>query len=350
MGIQSGVAVLNRPSRPMTLPRRQVHLPPPRDVGRVAERAHHRDAGALLRVGERVADDGHLDLEHGGAHRRPEQPAEALVAGVRHQRHAADHELRACRVDQDRAVGAVEGEQVVGTWTLAVLDLRLGDGRAVVDVPERGGLGAVGLPATEVAQEGELAGPAADVVDRRVEQRPVERQTEAPERLLEHGLVGGGQLVAQLDEVGPRDRDFLMTARCVAAVWRLEVGVVVLGRVAAHAEVVLHAPLGGEPVVVPADRVVDDLAAHPLVADDAVGVGVAEDVAHVDRARHRGWWSVDHEHAGAVANVERVSVEPVDTVGLPALGPARLDAIQRRFVRDPRHQSNATSDGFEPCR
>ena len=233
---------------------------------------------------------------------------------------------------------------MVGARALAVLDLRLGDGRAVVDVPERGGFGAVGLAAAQVAQEGELAGPAADVVDRRVEQRPVERQAEAPERLLEHGLVLGGQLVAQLDEVRPGDRDFLVTARRVAAERRLEGRVVVLGRVAAHAEVVLHAPLGGEPVVVPADRVVDDLAAHPLVADDAVGVGVAEDVAHVDRAGHRGRRGVDDEHLGAVAPVERGPVEPIDAVGLPALGPARLDAVERRFVRDPRHRSNATSE------
>ena len=110
---------------------------------------------------------------------------------------------------------------MVGAGTLAVLDLGLGDGRAVVDVPERRGLGAVGLAASEVAQERELAGAPADVVDRRVEQRPVVREPEAPEQLLEHRLVGGGQLVAELDEVGPRDRDFLVTVRRVAAVRRL---------------------------------------------------------------------------------------------------------------------------------
>ena len=122
--------------------------------------------------------------------------------------------------------GAVEREQVVGAGALAVLDLGLGDGRAVVDVPQRGGVGAVGLVAGEVAQEGELAGAPADLVDRRVEQRPVEREAEAAEHLLEHGLVLGGQLVAQRDEVGPRDRDFLVPARRVAAVRRLELRVV----------------------------------------------------------------------------------------------------------------------------
>ena len=80
-------------------------------------------------------------------------------------------------------------------------------------------------------------------------------------------------------------------------------------------------------------------------------MGVAEDVAHVDRAGHRGRRGVDDEHRGAVAPVERGPVEPIDAVGLPALGPARLDAVQRRFVRDPRHQTQCYERrGSEPCR
>jgi hypothetical protein len=43
---------------------RQVELAPPRDVGGVAERADHRDAGALLGIGEMVGDDRDLDAEH----------------------------------------------------------------------------------------------------------------------------------------------------------------------------------------------------------------------------------------------------------------------------------------------
>ena len=60
---------------------------------------------------------------------------------------------------------------------------------------------------------------------------------------------------------------------------RSEVRVVRQGRVAAHAVVVLHPALGRQAVVVPADRVEDVLAAHPLVAGDQVGVGVGEHCA-----------------------------------------------------------------------
>ena len=119
---------------------------------------------------------------------------------------------------------------------------------------------------------------------------------EAAEQLLERRLVDGRQLVAQLDEVGPRDRDLAVVLRDVAAVRRREVGVERLRRVAAHAVVVLHAALGGQAVVVPADRVEDRLAGHPLVAGEGVGLGVAEDGAHVDRAGHGRRRRVDREH------------------------------------------------------
>ena len=61
----------------------------------------------------------------------------------------------------------------------------------------------------------------------------------------------------------------------------LEVGVVRQRRFAAHAGDVLHASFGGQAVVVPAERVEDGLAGHPLEAGDRVGVGVAEHVADV---------------------------------------------------------------------
>ena len=77
---------------------------------------------------------------------------------------------------------------------------------------------------------------------------------------------------------------------------RHEVGVEGEARVAADAEVVLHPALGGQPVVVPAHRVEDRLAPHPLEAGHRVGVGVREDVADVQRARHRGRRGVDGEH------------------------------------------------------
>ena len=228
----------------------------------------------------------------------------------------------------------VERQQVVGAGTLAVLDLGLGDGRAVVDVPHRRGVRAVGLAAGEVAQERLLARAPADVVDRLVLERPVVGQAEAPEEVLEHGLVGGRQLVAELDEVGPRDRDLLVALRGVAAERRLEGGVVGLRRVAADAVEVLDPPLGGEAVVVPADREEHRLAGHPPVAGDGVGLRVAEDRAHVDGARDRRRRGVDGEDVGALGR----AVEAVGAVGLPALGPAGLDAVERRLVGDLAHR------------
>ena len=54
-------------------------LAPPGHVGRVTERADHRDAGALVGRGEVVRDDGHLDTEQRRADGRAE---EGLVPGV----------------------------------------------------------------------------------------------------------------------------------------------------------------------------------------------------------------------------------------------------------------------------
>ena len=174
--------------------RRQVELSPPRDVSGVAERAHHGDAGALVGLRQRVGDHRHLDAEQRCAHHGAEQRLVALVVGMGDQRDAADDQLGPRGVDEHVAVGAVEGDEVVGAGTLAILDLRLGDGGAVVDVPHRRCLGAVGLAAGEVVEERRLAGAAAALVDRGVQRRPVEGHAETPEQLLERGLVDCGQL------------------------------------------------------------------------------------------------------------------------------------------------------------
>ena len=129
------------------------------------------------------------------------------------------------------------------------------------------------------------------------------------------------ELLAQLDEVRPADRDLLLGVRLLR---RREVGVVRQRGVAADAVVVLHPALGRQAVVVPAHRVEDRLAAHPLVARDQVGVRVGEHVADVQAAAHRRRGSVDR-----VDVLPRLgAVEAVGVVGLPALAP--------RWPRDPR--------------
>ena len=96
----------------------------------------------------------------------------------------------------------VERELVVGAGDLAVLHLGLRDGGALVDVVQRGRVLLVGLAAGQVAQERALADAAGAVADGGVEQRPVDRQAEAAEQVLERLLVEMGDLAAQLDEVG----------------------------------------------------------------------------------------------------------------------------------------------------
>ena len=255
----------------------------------------------------------------------PKRAGEALVVGVGHQRHAGGEQLGPGGLDLD----VVEAQAVVGPGLVAVLHLGLGHGGLVVDVPQGGRFGRVGLAARQVAQEHALAGPPAAVVDGGVAPGPVDRQPEAAPQFLEDLLVLDGQPGAERNEVGPADRDVLL----LRLLRRLEVRVVGEARVAAHTEVVLHPALGGQPVVVPAHRVEELPAAHAPVAGQRVGLHVAEDRAHVERARHRRGWGVDGEDVFAA----RRGVEAVGALVLPDGSPAGLHAIDGGLVRHHRN-------------
>ncbi len=328
--------------------RGQVQFAPPDDVGQVAERADHGDAGALVGLRQRVPEDRHLDPVQRGAHGRAEQRSVALVVGMGDQRHARRQQLGACGVDHHVAlpVGAMERHLVVGAGAVAIFHLGLGDRGLEVDVPHRGCVLGVGLTAGEIAQEGALADPAAASVDRAVEQRPVDAQPEPPEQALEDLLVDRHQLLAQLQEVRARHRRGVVILGWIAPERWLEPIDVGLRRIAAHTEVVLDPAFGRQPVVVPAHRVEHPLAAHALEASDGVGVGVAEHVAHVERAGHRGRRGVDREHAAAY----RRTIESVEVIGGPLVGPARLDAVQRRPFGDVRHRSQRIRESPAPAR
>ena len=99
-------------------------------------------------------------------------------------------------------------------------------------------------------------------------------------------------------------------------------------RVAAHAVDVLHPPLGRQPVVVPAERVEDRLAGHPLVPGDDVRVREGEHVPDVQRPGHGGRRRVDRVHLGPRPG----PVEPVYLVGLPAYAPYRLKSVESGLV------------------
>jgi hypothetical protein len=127
-------------------PHPQAQLPPPDQVGGVAEGAEHGDAGALARVGEPVAEQRHPGSEQGRAHRAADQLAEAVVVGVGDQGDAGRQQLGPGGVDLDGPVQLVDGEPdpVGHPLDPAVLQLGLGHRRVEVDLPQRRRLRLVG--------------------------------------------------------------------------------------------------------------------------------------------------------------------------------------------------------------
>ena len=191
-----------------------------------------------------------------------------------------------------RPARCVESDAVEVTRVVARLELGLGHGGLEGHVPQPRGLGLVGLAAGQVAQECLLSHRTRATVDGAVADVPVQREAEPPEERLERLLVLDSQHVAQLDEVAPADRLLIrkllalspglaaILARILAPsasatlLRRDEALDIRLGRVTAHAVVVLHPALRRQAVVVPADRVEDLEPGHPLVARQAVRVGV----------------------------------------------------------------------------
>ena len=244
----------------------------------------------------------------------------ALVVGVRHQRHAGGHQLGPGRVD----LNVVEAQAVVGAGSLPVLHLGLRHGRLVVDVPQRRGLGGVRLTPGQVAEEHALAGPAAAVVNGGVAPGPVHREADPAPQGFERLFILRRELVAQGDEVWAADRDVLLAG----LLGRLEVGVEGQRGIAAHPEVGLYPALGGQPVVVPSHRVEELPAAHAPVAGQGVGLHVAEDRAHVQRAGHRRRRGVDGEDLFPCG----LGVEAVRPLLVPHGGPGRLHPVECGLV------------------
>ncbi len=323
--------------------RRQLELAPPLHVGEIPERAAHRDAGALVRLGGRVREHRDLDVEQRVAHGGAEQPLIPLVVRVRDERDHGGDQLGPGGLDVDRrtVVHGVERDPVEVPGVLAGLELGLGDGGLEGHVPQARCLGLVRLAACQVEQERALGDGARALVDGLVVVRPVDREAQMPPQGLELLLVLDREPLAQLDEVAPRDRDLVgrLDALALAAdVRRGERVLVGQRRVAAHAEVVLHAALGGQAVVVPAHRVEHLAAAHPLEAGDHVGVGVAEHVTHVQRAGDRRRRGVDRVHLLAGLR----AVERVGALLAPGAGPLLLEPVQADLVRYARRRRGST--------
>ncbi len=309
----------------------QLKLTPPRDVGEVTEGTHHGDAGALLRLGQLVGThvDGHA--EQRGDDLGAEVVLVALIIRVSDERRHRRDELRTRGDDHDRlnrrvsrAVSSsrVERDPVVCAFALPVLQLSLRHSGAEGDVPHRRGFLRVHMTAGEVLEERPLRHSAAVGVDGAVGVIPVDREAHRAEQRFEYLTIGAGELLAQFDEVPARDRyEVPWVPRRLGG--RREAWVVRQSRLAAHSVVVLGAALSRQAVVVPAEGVEDVLAHHPLIAGDDVGLGVGEDVPHMQRSRRRRRGSVDRVDllAGGLR---------VEGVGL-LLGPAGVPLVLQAF-------------------
>ena len=146
---------------------RQFEFAPPRDVCDVAERADHRDAAPLLGIGKRVCLHRHGHVEQRCHHLRSKQWLIPRIVGMRDERDACRNQFRSGRVDLDEGrVGAREPDAMVGAGLFTILELRLCDSRAEIDVPQRWSLELIGDAAIEQPQECRLRDSLRATVDR----------------------------------------------------------------------------------------------------------------------------------------------------------------------------------------
>ena len=250
---------------------REVELAPPGHVSDVAECADHGDAGALVGLRQLVGDDRHLDAVQRGDDR-------SCRTAAGNGRRPGGRRVR--RTPRSTRVG----------WCRSRRRRRRRRGRtrsggrppAARGPPSRPGRQQSGSRRpTSSAASWLYASPRARLrrkarwLMRRLRASIVayrsDQSTLSPSlRNIASNACSSicHELVAELEEVRPRDRDRLMVLRRVTPERRLEAGHVRLARIAAHAEVVLHPALGRESVVVPPHRIEDLLAAHALEAGD----------------------------------------------------------------------------------
>ena len=126
----------------------------------------------------------------------------ARVFGMGHDGDAGTEQLGTRRRDHELSPALNrKADVVVRALELAILDLGLGDGRAIVDVPHHGRQALVGLTLTYQIEKGALRDPSTVLIDGGVLQAPVDGKAKpAPER-LEGDLVFLSDDPARLDEV-----------------------------------------------------------------------------------------------------------------------------------------------------
>ncbi len=264
----------------------------------------------------------------------PDQVAVALVVGVGEQRHARRDQLRARRLDQ-RLAGSAVGRRARSGRGASRPGARgprarpgrrpSGSRRPTASAPP------AGRPRRARAGRGRSAGRSAARACRSSCRSSTSRPT-GPSARHSASKACSSLSVSCRQSSTKFGREIDIGSFSEGSVGGDEVRVVGDRRVAAHAEVVLHATLGRQAVVVPAHRVEDLPAAHPPVARHGVGVRVGEDVPDVQRAAHRRRRRVDREDALARGR----AVEAIGAVALPGRAPLLLEAVQRRALGDAR--------------
>ncbi len=185
----------------------KTELPPPRHVRRVAERADHRDAGSLFRIGEGMRAHGDTGAEERRRHVLSKQRLVPFIIGMRHESHACRQQFGTGRVDFDKrrtealrrtcavrhssvvrrprvAIGDGKPDAVVRARHFTVFELSLGDGGFEIHVPQRRRLELIRPGARvevrllerrlEELQEGPLRHSLRLLTDGRVRHRPVD--------------------------------------------------------------------------------------------------------------------------------------------------------------------------------
>src|SRR5438045_455166 len=213
---------------------------------------------------------------------------------------------------------------VIGARLLTILELRLRDRGPKIDVPQRRSLDLVCDPALEKAEERQLRHALRRLLDRRVRHRPVDGETEMTPQVLERLLVVGGEADAQLNEVGTRNRNRMLTW----LVRRLERRIVWKRWIASHTVEVLHAPFGRQAVVVPSHRIEHGLAAHPLKTRNDVGVSKRKDVSDVKRAADSRRRGIDRKDLRA----RTAAVKAVRARFVPSSVPLLFESFEGRLV------------------
>ena len=110
----------------------------------------------------------------------------------------------------------------------------------------------------------------------------------------------------------------------VTTKWRVKIRLIGDMGIAPYAKVILHPPFGGQTIVIPTHGIKNCFTSHALVTRNGVGVGVREDMTHVQRTAHCGWGSIN----GVDPFAGRSAVKGIGAFVLPDLSQCRLNAIE----------------------